>query len=317
VPDTDGAGLIEVPVATNARGLREVGCLPNLAPGLADAAGAGTGAPEIAGALSGGELSALLLVQADPLRTHPDRPAWEQALDSAASVIAFADFVSDALGEHADVVFPAESYAEKEGTVTHPDGRLQRVRQAIAHPGEIRAQWSVLAELCARLGSPLDIVSGPHVFAELAKAVPFYGGLTLEEIGGRGVRWQERDAASALSSVPLPDTQLETPPPLSDGGLRLGTAPSLWTGRETQHAAVLRFLAQRQQLELSPEDAQRLGVNSGDEVTVSVDGRSVRAVARVHDPVPPGSVFLVEGVEPENATALMNGLPRTVEVAKA
>jgi len=317
VPDTDGAGLIEVPVATNARGLREAGCLPNLAPGLADAAQTGKGAPEIAPALAGGELSALLLVQSDPLRTHPDRVAWEQALEAAGSVIAFADFVSDSLEEHADVVFPAESYAEKEGTVTHPDGRIQRVRQAIAHPGEIRAQWSVLAELCARLDSPLDIVSGPHVFDELAKAVPFYDGLTLEEVGGRGVRWQEREAAGALSAVPLPDTQLDTPPALSDGGLRLGTAPSLWTGRETQHAAVLRFLAQRQQLELSPEDATRLGVASGDEVTVSVDDRSVRAVARVHDPVPPGSVFLVEGVEPENATALMNGLPRTVEVAKA
>ena len=48
------------------------------------------------------------------------------------------------------MVFPAESYAEKEGTVTHPDGRLQRVRQAIGHPGEVRPQWSVLAELCAR-----------------------------------------------------------------------------------------------------------------------------------------------------------------------
>jgi NADH-quinone oxidoreductase subunit G len=317
VPDTDGAGLIEVPTATNARGLREAGCLPNLAPGLAGAATTGRAAPEIAAGLAGGELSTLLLVQSDPLRTHPDRPGWEAALEAAGSVIAFADFVSDELGEHADVVFPAESYAEKEGTVTHPDGRIQRVRQGIAHPGEVRAQWSVLADLCARLGSPLELASTPHVFAELARAVPFYEGLTLEEVGGRGVRWQEREAAPALGSVPLPDTELDTPPALPDGGLRLGTAPSLWTGRETQHAAVLRFLAQQQELELSPDDAERLGVRSGDEVRVSVDGRSVRAVARVHDPVPPGSVFLVEGVEPENATALMNGLPRTVEVAKA
>jgi hypothetical protein len=50
---------------------------------------------------------------------------------------------------------------------------------------------------------------------------------------------------------------------------------------------------------------------------VSVDGRSVHARARVHDPVPAGSVFLVEGTETDNATALMNGLPRTVEVTKA
>jgi NADH-quinone oxidoreductase subunit G len=157
----------------------------------------------------------------------------------------------------------------------------------------------------------------PGIFNELVQAVPFYGGLTLEEIGGRGVRWQEREQASALEASPLPDTRLETPPELPAEGLRLGTVPSLWSGRETQHAAVLRFLAPEQTLEISLEDAQRLGVRSGDEVSVSVDGRSVHARARVHDPVPPGSVFLVEGTETDNATALMNGLPRTVEVTKA
>jgi len=215
------------------------------------------------------------------------------------------------------VVFPAESYAEKEGTVTHPDGRLQRVRQAIAHPGEVRSAWAVLAELSARVGKPLPVPTMPGIFDELAQAVPFYAGLTLEEIGGRGVRWQDREQASALEAAPLPETQLDTPPELPGEGLRLGTVPSLWSGRETQYATVLRFLAPEQTLEISIADAERLGVRSGDEVSVSVDGRSVRARARVHDPVPPGSVFLVEGTETDNATALMNGLPRTVEVTKA
>jgi NADH-quinone oxidoreductase subunit G len=314
IMDNEDAGLIEVPAATNARGLREVGCLPNLGPGLADSPAPGLSAPQIAET----PLAALLLVQADPVRTHPDLDAWEHALGAAGSVIAFADFVTESLAEHADVVFPAESYAEKEGTVTHPDGRLQRVRQAIARPGEVRPQASVLAELCRRLGSELELGSLPQVFGEVADAVPFYNGLTLDEIGGRGVRWQTREAASALPASPVPDTTLETPPELpSDGGLRLGTVPSLWAGRETRHAAVLRFLEPEQRLELSPHDAEQLGVSTGDQVTVSVNGRSVRAVARVHDPVPPGSVFLVEGVERDNATALMNGLPRTVEVAKA
>jgi NADH-quinone oxidoreductase subunit G len=199
--------------------------------------------------------------------------------------------------------------------VTHPDGRLQRVRQAIGRPGDVRAQWSVLAELCVRLGSELDLGSGPLVFGQLASAVPFYNGITLEDIGGRGLRWPERMPVEPFTLTDK--VVLETPPELPADGLRLGTARSLWTGRETQHAAVLRFLQPRQQLELSPVDAQSLGVASGDEVTVSVNGRSVRATARVHDPVPPGSVFLVEGVEQDNATALMNGLPRTVQVVKA
>ena len=302
-----------MPAGANSRGLRELGCLPNLAPGLSDPPATGLSAAQVPG--SGA--SCILLFQSDPIRTHPDPDAWEKALDSAASVIAFADFLTPALEEHATVVFPAESYAEKEGTVTHPDGRLQRVRQAIAHPGEVRPGWHVLAELSARLDKPLPVPTMPGIFNELVQVVPFYGGLTLEEIGGRGVRWQEREQASALEAVPLPDTQLETPPELPTAGLRLGTVPSLWAGRETQYAAVLRFLAPEQTLEISIEDAERLGVRSGDQVSVSVDGRSVRARARVHDPVPPGSVFLVEGTETDNATALMNGLPRTVEVTKA
>jgi NADH-quinone oxidoreductase subunit G len=313
IDTTAEAGLIEIPAGTNSRGLREVGCLPNLGPGLTDAAATGLGAAQV----PGGDVASILLFQADPIRTHPDPDAWEQALDSAASVIAFADFLTPALEEHATVIFPAESYAEKDGTVTHPDGRLQRVRQGIAHPGEVRSGWRVLAELSERLEQPMPVPTIPGIFSELVQAVPFYGELTLDEIGGRGIRWQEREQASALEAVPLPETQLETPPELPREGLRLGTVPSLWSGRETQYAAVLRFLAPEQTLEISLEDAQRLGVRSGDEVSVSVDGRSVRARARVHDPVPPGSVFLVEGTETDNATALMNGLPRVVEVTKA
>jgi anaerobic selenocysteine-containing dehydrogenase len=80
---------------------------------------------------------------------------------------------------------------------------------------------------------------------------------------------------------------------------------------------VLRFLEPRQRAELSVEDGRRLGIHSGDEVLVSANGASVRAVAALRDRLPPGSVFLVEGTEEDNATALTNGLPRVVEVAKA
>jgi NADH-quinone oxidoreductase subunit G len=111
-------------------------------------------------------------------------------------VIAHASLLTEALRAHADVVFPAETYAEKEGTVVHPDGRIQRLRPAVAHPGAVRAGWSVLSDLAARLDLDLGVLSGPMATAQLVEAVPFYGGLTLEEIGGRGVRWQERAAGA-------------------------------------------------------------------------------------------------------------------------
>jgi NADH-quinone oxidoreductase subunit G len=316
VHETAGAGLIEVPSGTNARGLREVGCLPNMAPGLAALDEPGRGTAGIAGAI-GDELSALLLVHADPLVTHPDRASWERALDRATAVIAFAEFVDGPLAENATVVFPAESYAETEGTLTHPDGRLQRLRQAIAHQEDVRGEWWVLAELCRRLGKPLEVTGAPEVSELVFGAVPFYGGLSLAEIGGKGVRWPERDSASALPTAPLPEAAgLETPPELPQG-LRLGSQPTLWAGPYTRHSPVLRFLEPRQRAELSAEDGRRLGIRSGDEVLVSANGASVRAVAALRDRLPPGSVFLVEGTEEDNATSLTNGLPRVVEVAKA
>ena len=112
----------------------------------------------------------------------------------AGLVVAHASVLTEGIHEHANVVFPAESHAEKEGTVVHPDGRLQRLRTAIAHPGEVRAGWSVIADIAKRAGLDLQVLTSPMAFAQLVAAVPFYEGITLDEIGGHGVRWPERAA---------------------------------------------------------------------------------------------------------------------------
>jgi NADH-quinone oxidoreductase subunit G len=316
IESDDGAGLIEIPSGSNGRGLREVGCLPNMKSGLVDADEPGLSAAQMPAAV-GEDVQALLLFQADPLRTHPQRAAWNDALDRANFVVGFSDFMTESLVEHANVVFPAESYAEKDGTVTHPDGRLQRVRQAIGRPGEVRPQTEVLIDLVSALsGAPLNM-SGPVVFQLLSGTIPFYRGLTYEEIGGRGIRWQDRDSAANLAQTPLPPTELETPPDAPGEGLRLGAAPSLWAGRETDHAPVLRFLAPHQRAELSAEDARRLGIAPGDEIEVAQNGTSVRAVAALRDALPAGSVFLIEGTSQDNANALLtNDGPTLVEVRK-
>ncbi len=278
VAERDESGLIEIPSGGNGRGLREVGCVPTLAPGLADAPQAGMTAAEIEAEGAG----TLLLFEAS---------VPESTLDSAGAIVAFAQFRDEGLAEHADVVFPASVYAEKEGTVTHPDGRLQRVRQALGHRGDARAGWWVLAELCERVGAGLGVPSAPAVTALLTEAVPFYAGVTLDEIGGTGVRWQERDAASALPSEEL-STQPLADPPATPAGLRVGSSASLW-GPGTEHAPALRFLATGPSAELSVDDARTAGVESGDEVRLSAGGVSVVAVAAVRTGVAVGSVFLV------------------------
>jgi NADH-quinone oxidoreductase subunit G len=304
VAEREGSGLLEIPSGANGRGLREVGCMPGLAPGLKDIENAGLGGGDVL-ARAGDDVQALLLVQVDAERELP--AVASEAFARAASVIAFADFVTGALDEHADVVFPSESYAEKEGTVTHPDGRVQRVRQAIGHPGEVRPGWYVLAELCARLEAPLELDSAASATAAVADAVPFYADLTLEEIGGKGVRWQERGAASGLPVEQPSGDPLDDPPTVPSDGMRMGAAPSLWSGHETRYAPSLRFLAPEPQAELSPDDARRLEVRPGDELVVSVNGDSVRASAVVRSGVRPGTVFLAPGALP----------PGPVEVSKA
>jgi NADH-quinone oxidoreductase subunit G len=217
--NSDGSGLLEVPQFANARGLREAGCLPDAGPGLtspvltvietAKTGLAGLGTEEIRAALEARELKTLLLFGVDPLRDFPDTEAWKNAIAKAEHVICFSTF-ENATTAMADVVFPLETHAEKDGTVTHPDGRLQRVRPSASRPGDIRPNWGVLAELSLALGHDTGISSQPSAFQALTKAVPFYAGITDADIAGRGVRWQETTKASEQGKAGAPyspDTQ--------------------------------------------------------------------------------------------------------------
>ncbi len=193
--DGEGSGLIEVPSSPNGRGLREAGCLPGVGPGLTEAP-EGRSADEIRAALESGELEGLILWEADPIRDLPDPKAWQTALGAANFVVSVSMF-GNASGGQADVVLPAQGYPEKEGTVTHPDGRVQRLRASVGAPGSVRHGWQVLAELAARLGDETGVDSAPEALAALAADAPILAGLTHEEIGGRGVRWQTREPSDA------------------------------------------------------------------------------------------------------------------------
>jgi NADH-quinone oxidoreductase subunit G len=289
-----GAGLIGVPAAANGRGLREAGVLPFAGPGLVPVERAGRTAAEMATAGAAGELAALWLVGADPVVTHPRRGAWEAALERASTVVAHAGYLTDGVREHATVVFPLESHAEHEGTVTHPDGRVQRLRQAISRQGETRPGWWILQELGARLGVDLGVLAGPMASRQLFDAVPFYKGLTLDAIGGNGLRWPAGDAAGAWpapgETVPTPRTPAAGPE--ANGRLRLGNYFSVWAGAEVAASPALAFLTSRTRVELSPADAKRLELYDGDKVIVGHGGASVGAVVSLRAAVPEGSAFL-------------------------
>ncbi|MGZ4175893.1 MAG: NADH-quinone oxidoreductase subunit NuoG [Solirubrobacteraceae bacterium] len=304
----EGAGLLALPAGSNGRGLREAGAVPDAGPGHSAVDAAGRSAAEIAAAAADGEITALHLFGTDPIRNEPNRALWERALHSAALVVAHASVLTEGLAEHATVVFPAESHAEKEGTTVHPDGRLQRLRIAIAHPGEVRAGWRVLSDIAAGCGLDFGLEHPGDAFDLLAAAVPFYDGLSLEEIGGHGVRWPERPQSATMALESAPDLPEAPPPPRDDtspvGMLALGTYRPLWAAPEVEVSPALKYLVPDQHVELSPEDARRLQIADGEEVVVGQNGTRLHARAHVRSLIPAGTAFLAEGLATDSANAL-------------
>ena len=177
--------------------------------------------------------------------------------------------------------------------------------------------WQVLAELIATIGDETGIESAPDALAAIANEVPFYAGLTPGEIGGTGVRWQERDAAANFAAErPAGHSPLVTRRSAgTNGGLRLGTYRDLWAGEITERNPALRFLVPQQKVELAPADADRLGVADGDEVEVRSNGSSVRARVALRERMRPGAAFLIAGTGEQNANRLHGA--EVVEITKA
>ena len=347
---TDGSGLLEIPDFANSRGLREAGCLPDAGPGLGEAKSAFPGSSpgnsplvgkpteEIRAALESGELKGLILFGVDPLRDFPDTKAWEAAITAADFVVCFS-MHENATSAKADVLFPLETHAEKDGTVTHPDGRLQRVRPSASRPAEVLPNIQVLATLSQSLGHDTGINSQPTAFAALTQAVPFYASISDTDIGGRGIRWQDTSASANVpqpgtgssgseraSDPGSPDTQRvsasadpgsDAPQPSSSTpSLALGTYRDLWAGPITELNPPLKFLTPQQRLEISLADAERLNLSNGDTVRVGQNGTSVEATVAIRERVAAGTCFLAEGVSIGNANALLNGGPVSVEITK-
>lgn len=393
LPAKEESGMIELPEVANARGLAEVGCLPDAGPGLGPVA-AGRDVEQIRAGLESGEIEAVVLYGVDPLRDFPDTEGWRRALENAGFVVSFTMASTDTT-DLSDVVFPLESHAEKDGTVTHPEGRIQRVRPSAKRPGDIQAGWHVLAELSAALGHETEIHSSVEALDALTAAVPFYAGLTHAEIAGQGVRWQGRSQASGWAdsvrdsdgrlsngdaeasegaigasdgrlSPGVPSDAPTTPSTGQPGGgpagearggertveaaagegsggtrgetdaaaaasgdsrplesppgdaphLTLGTYRDIWANEATDLSPALNFLIPAQRLEISVADAQRLGLQRGDEVAVKDGENEVNAFVAIRSALPEGTCFLIEGTREGNANVFANGRPAMVEIGK-
>ncbi len=239
-------------------------------------------------ALQSGEIEALILMGADPVRDVPDGGMAGRALENAGLVVAIDQFLTDS-SRLADVVFPAMGFAEVEGTVTNIESRVLKVNRLTPGPGQSRPDWSILVDLAARMGADLGLVSAQGISEEIEELADIYRGVTWERLD-----WEDRDGivvGGDLSYMPvIGDITSVRPGP---GRMALHYARTMYDdGVMTRESSSLRPLAPGAAAHLHPEDATRLGVGEGDRVTVTSAAGSVTTRVVIDPTLHPGTVYV-------------------------
>jgi NADH-quinone oxidoreductase chain G len=185
--DRPGAGVGPLFEDANSLGARDMGLLPDALPGYKPAEETGMAYDEM---LSSPQLKALFVMGANPAR-HVEK------LSSSLELLVVQDIMLTETAQQADVVLPAVTYAEKDGSMTNIDHHVQAIRQALRPLPGTKADWEIIVEIARHMGAKWSYASPKQILLEIAEENPFYTGLDWEELGAQGVRTQEQEVARA------------------------------------------------------------------------------------------------------------------------
>jgi formate dehydrogenase alpha subunit len=329
-----GSGISPLRGQNNVQGCGDAGCIPTNLPGyqlydpgtlarfehawgVRPPGRSGRVATEIVeGCLSGGT-RAMYVVGENPLLSEPDLHHAEKAMGQL-DMLVVQDLFMHETAERAHVFLPAAAFAEKEGTFTNSERRVQRVRQALPPPGEARPDWWITCELARRVATKLGVdvgrqfdYAGPgEIFDEMARLTPFLAGLSHERLDREGgIQWPcpapDHPGTRYLyaESFPrgrarfIPALQLAEAAELPDADfpflLNTGRLLYHWHGGTlTRRVQGLLELAPHLEVAIHPSDARRLGVETGARIRVASRRGELTAYARVTEAVRPGAIFV-------------------------
>jgi len=321
-----GSGVNPLRGQNNVQGACDMGGLPNVYTGyqkvtepavqkkFEDAWGVNLSAKpgltitEMTGAMLRGDVKAAYIVGENPILSDPDASHVKEALFKLDFLVVQDIFLTET-AELADVVLPATSFAEKDGTFTSTERRVQRVRKAIEPPGEAGADWLITCQVAQRMGAKgFDFENTAQIMDEIASLTPSYGGICHSRLEEYGLQWPcpdekhpgtpilhcDKFACGRGKFVPL---QYREPAELPDDEypLVLTTGRSLYhfhTGTMTRKSEGLNRFKGEGEAEINPEDAEKLGIADGDYVKVTSRRGEISARATVTEASPPGVVFM-------------------------
>ena len=266
----------------------------------------------VTGAISkmiAGEIKALYIMGENPMISDPDMSHTEKALKNLGFLVVQDIFLTET-ARLADVVLPGVSFAEKNGTFTSTERKVQRVRKAIEPVGSSRPDWKIITELSSHLGYKMDYPSPREVMDEIAKLTPSYGGISYDRLERGGLCWpcpspdhpgtpylhKEKFARpggkgkfSAVSYRPpaeLPDDEY----PFT---LTTGRTGFHWhTGTMTRKDWALDREYPKGYVEINPQDAANTGIRNGAMVKVASRRGEISVQANVVDTIQEGLVFI-------------------------
>ena len=318
------ASILPLARRANVFGALDMGLSPTLLPGraprgtlavqmLADRWGeiptrSGRDCRGILEGLEAGEIEALVLLGADPVRDVPDGDLARRALESAGLVVAIDQFLTDS-SRLADVVFPAMGFAEVEGTVTNIESRVLKVNRVTPGPGQSRADWAILADLATRLDVDLGLVSAEQISREIEEFADIYRGVNWERLD-----WDDRDGIVVGGELGYVPVYAACPSaPSRPGEMALHYARTMYDdGVMMRESPSLRPLAPGAAAYLNPSDAQGLGVAPGDRVRIDSDRGALEVGADIDPSLHPGTVYVPfnqPGASPLGAAARVTVRP--------
>ena len=256
-----------------------------------------------------GTIKAMFIMGENPMGSSPDLKEVEHGLKKLEFLVVQDLFLSET-AELADVVFPAASFAEKDGTFTNTERRVQMVRKAVEPPGEARADWEIICDVSTAMGYEMSYPDAASIMEEIASLVPSYAGIRHERLGGSGLQWpcfdtnhpgtrflyaEDFPTASGrglFHAVNQDDAGEDAADDLYPLNLNSGRLLEHYhTGTMSRRSRGLHHMRPEGEVEVHPEDARRYGLENGCMGRIVTKRGAIEVKVFVTEKTPEGAIF--------------------------
>ncbi len=260
---------------------------------------------EMMSAAARGDIKAMFIMGENPVLSDADASHVAEGLKKLDFLVVQDIFLTET-AQYADVVLPSACFAEKDGTFSNTERRVQRVRKAVDPPGEALADWEIICRIANAMGYQMNYASPSEIMDEIAGLTPSYGGISFARLEKNGLQWPcptpdhpgtpflhgEKFSRGlgkfhAVEHIPPDEQPDEQYPFILTTGRRLY---HYHTGTMTR-IGMLNEQMPGDYLEINCADAERLNINDGDKVKVTSRRGKIEIPAKISDTVPPGVVF--------------------------